>query len=246
VRKLILTATGFVFLTGATYLLSNAVGQEKPARGAPAAADDAPHRIGVIDVDFVWEKYDKVKVELEELKAELQATEEKLKQMQRNGQEKYEEYKGLKEGSPEKKAMEEKLNQMQALFDAKRKTFQNDLKREQAKLQLTIYQEIQDAVKTVATHNNITLVVKVSRNEAASLNDPARTQAMLAQSCIYHRKQDDMTDTVLNLLNKRYNQANPDAVNRIAPASGSEEAGTKKKSGSGKVKNADGKKPAGE
>ncbi|MBS0263233.1 MAG: OmpH family outer membrane protein [Planctomycetes bacterium] len=240
-RKLILTATGFVFLTGATYLLSPASGQDRAAKSAPAEDPSAPHRIGVIDVDYIWEKYDKVKVELEELKAEIQATEEKLKTMQRNGQEAFEEYKTLKDGTAEKKAKEEKLNQMQALFDAKRKTFQNELKREQAKLQLTIYQEIQDAVKTVANHNNITLVVKVSRNEAGSISDPARTQAMLGQPCIYHRKQDDMTDTVLNLLNKRYNQANPDAAGKVTPAGASEDAGTKKKP---KVKTADGAKKA--
>jgi Skp family chaperone for outer membrane proteins len=254
VKKLILTATGFICLAGGTYFLSDVLGQEKasrPAAGsvknAAPADDDQPHRIGVVDIDYIFEKYEKVKVEMEEIKAEIQQTEDKLKAMQKNGQEQYLEWKEMKDGTPEKKAKEEKLTQMQALFDAKRKSFQNELKREQAKLQLTIYQEIQDAVKVVANHNNITLVVKVSRNEPGSSSDPARTQAMMGQPCIFHRKQDDMTETVLSLMNKKYLKENPEAANRVTPASNEEPVIKKPKStgaagGGSKVKNADGNK----
>jgi Skp family chaperone for outer membrane proteins len=252
---MILTATGFICLAGGTYFLTNAFGQDKPARtaagqGKPAAVadDDQPHRIGVVDIDYIFEKYKKVQVEMDDIKNEIQETENKLKQMQREGQEKYEEWKALKDGTPEKKAKEEKLTQMQALFDAKRKSFQNELKREQAKLQLTIYQEIQDAVKVVANHNSITLVVKISRSELGSTSDPARTQAMMGQPCIFHRKQDDMTETVLNLMNKKYLKENPDAENRATQAGAEEPAGRPRPSGttggtgSKKVKTADGKK----
>jgi Skp family chaperone for outer membrane proteins len=256
VKKMILTATGFICLAGGTYFLTDAFGQDKPSRPAAGAAknaapaeDDQPHRIGVVDIDYIFEKYEKVKVEMEEIKAEIQATEEKLKDMQKKGQEQFVEYKEMKEGTPEKKAKEEKLTQLQALFDAKRKSFQNELKREQAKLQLTIYQEIQDAVKVVANHNNITLVVKISRNDPGSTSDPARTQAMMGQPCIFHRKQDDMTETVLNLMNKKYLRENPEAANRVTPAGNEEPVIKKPKSGGtagggGKVKNADGKKAA--
>lgn len=240
-RKLILTATGFVCLAGGTYFMTAASGQDKVRREAPAAAaDDAPHRIGVVDVEYIFEKYDKVKVEFEEIKADIQQTDEKLKGMQRNGQELFEELKTLKEGTPEHKAKQERLNLIQAQWDAKRKSAQTDFKREQARMQLTIYQEIQDAVKAVATHNNITLVVKVSRNEAGSTSDPQRTQMMMAQACIFHRKQDDMTDTVLNLLNKKYLRENPEAASNIRPA-GAEEPATDTKKPS-KVKTAEGKK----
>ncbi len=247
-RKLILTATGFVCLAGGTYFLTAAQGQDngKTRKETPAAEDkDIPHRIGVVDVDYIFENYKKVNAEMEELKDEVRKIEEKLKIMQRTGQDEFEVFKTLKDGSPEKKAKEEKLTELQARFDAKRKSSQNELKREQAKMQLTIYQEIQDAVKVVANHNNITLVVKASRNESGSASDPARTQVMMNQACIFHRKQDDMTETVLNLLNKKYLRENPEAANAVTPA-GNEEPAAKPKpgTGKGKVKTADGKKPA--
>jgi Skp family chaperone for outer membrane proteins len=237
VKKLILTATGFVCLAGGTYFLTAAWGQDK-ARKEAAADDAVPHRIGVIDIDFIFQNYDKVKVESEELNAEAQQMDEKIKSMQRSGQDQFQEFKELKEGSPEKKAKEDKLNLLGAQIEAKKKSFQNDLKRSQAKMNLTIYQEIQDAVKSVAVHNNITLVVKVARNEAASASDAQRLQMMFAQPCIYHRKQDDMSDTVLTLLNKKYNRENPDAAGKITPAGGEESTGKKKKN---QVKQADGK-----
>lgn len=243
-RKLILTATGFVCLAGGAYFLTPAQGQDngKTRKEAPAAEDkDIPHRIGVVDVDYIFENYKKVNAEVEELKDEARKTDEKLKVMQRQGQDKYEEYKTLKDGSSEKKAMEERLTQLQALFDAKKKSFQNEIKREQAKMQLTIYQEIQDAVKVVANHNNITLVVKASRNETGSASDPMRTQVMMNQACIFHRKQDDMTETVLNLLNKKYLRENPEAANAVTPAGNEEPAAKRKPS---KVKTANGTKAA--
>ena len=250
-RKLILTATGFVCLAGGTYFMTAAWGQESSkARKEAPAADDAPHRIGVVDIDFIFENYTKVKVELEELKAEVQQTEEKLKAMQRNGQELFEEFKTLKEGTPERKAKEEKLTMLQAQWDAKRKSAGNELKREQAKMQLTIYQEIQDAVKVVANHNSITLVVKASRNEAGSMNDPQRTQIMMNQACIFHRKQDDMTDTVLKLLNNKYLRDNPEAAAKTETPKEKEPvrpvSGEKKPGASNRVKTADGTKRAAE
>ncbi|MBI3865368.1 MAG: OmpH family outer membrane protein [Planctomycetia bacterium] len=234
-RKQILTAAGFLCLAGGTWLLTAAWGQDK--RRDAAEDDGAPHRIGVIDVDYVFENYEKVKVEIEGLKAELQSQDELIKGMQKRGQEMSEELKTLKEGTPEYKTKFEKVLQYQAQFDAKRKHFQVDFKREQAKMQLTIYQEIQDAVKSVANYNKLTLVVKVTRNEAGSTSDPTRTQIMMSQAVMFHRPQDDMSDMVKDLLNKRYNR---DAGN-VRPVGGEEPSGKKKTS---KVKTAGGSKSA--
>lgn len=226
-KKLILTAAGFLCLAGATYVVAFAAGDDKNRKDA--ADEGAPHRIGVVDIEYIFEKYDKVKAEFEDLKGQAQQQEDTLKAMQKRGQELVEELKSLKEDTPEFKAKQEKLYQYQAQFEGKRKQYQTEFKREDARIALTIYQEIQDAVKVVASHNNITLVVKCSRSEAGNANNPMKTQVMMNQAVVFHRKQDDMTDLVLKLLNQRYQKEYPDAKTRdkeeVRPASGEKKSG---------------------
>jgi len=62
VKKLILTATSFVCLAGGAYFLTDARGQDKTRNKEALTDDGAPHRIGVVDTDYIFEKYEKVKV----------------------------------------------------------------------------------------------------------------------------------------------------------------------------------------
>ena len=240
-KKLILTTTGFLFLAGASFFLANVSGRD-------SAADDAnaPHKIGVIDVEYITEKYERVKTDWEELKAEGQQLEEKLKGMVAKGTEMSNEYKTLKEGSAERKAMEEKITEYQAKYNAKQKLYKADFARDQAKMQVAIFQDIQEAVKAIATHNNITLVVKVSRTEGVNPNDMQRMTMAMQQPCVYFREQDDMSKAVVSYLNKKYLKENPDAANRVVPAGNEETTKPAKKAaaGSGKVKSAEGRKTA--
>src|SRR5258708_316412 len=73
-RKLVLTATGIICLAGTSYFFSTAWGQ---AGRKEAAVDDVPHRIGLIDINYVMQNYDKLKVLREEFSAEGQAEQEK-------------------------------------------------------------------------------------------------------------------------------------------------------------------------
>ena len=54
-RKLILTATGLLCLAGGSYFLNTTMGAPKEA------AEDVPHRVGLIDTQYVFEHYEKFK-----------------------------------------------------------------------------------------------------------------------------------------------------------------------------------------
>jgi Skp family chaperone for outer membrane proteins len=228
VKKLILTATGLIVLAGTSLFLASVSGDDKARREAPAE-DSATHKIGVVDVDYILEKYDRVKVELQDLKETGKALEDKLKQMAEKGAELQGEIKGMKEGTPEKKAAEEKLMEQSIKYNAKQKIYKNEWSRDYAKVQIAIYQDIREAVKAIAVHNGITLVVKASREDTVSTTDPQRAQMMMQQPCMFHRKSDDMSDAVISFLNKKYNRENPDAAARIVQTSAEEPAKPAKK-----------------
>ena len=69
-RKLILTATGIVCLAGGSFFLSDAY----PRAPSKDAAEDVPHRVGLIDMGYVFEHYEKVKYLSEEMNIELKDT----------------------------------------------------------------------------------------------------------------------------------------------------------------------------
>ncbi|MFN0054323.1 MAG: OmpH family outer membrane protein [Planctomycetales bacterium] len=202
VRNLILTATGLICLAGASYFLGSATG------AGEGKTEDVAHRIGLIDMAFVFEEYDKVKVLREDLKDAHEEAETKGKEKYRAIQELKQELSNFKEGAPDYVSRESKLASLASQFETFRQVTKRELARKEAKLVHTVYLEIQDAVEKLAKHNGYTMVLRFSREELNS-TDPQKVAQVLARPVIYHRKRDDMTDAVLKMLNNQYNKDAP-------------------------------------
>ena len=200
-KKLILTATGLLCLAGSSYLLSTGWGQEKkPAR---EAAEELPHRVGLIDIGYVFQNYEKLKYELTELSAEMKEAENRWKAKQQKGVELQNELRELNEDSPEFESRRNKLLKMSTDLEAERKMLGLDFQKKKAKLLHTAYLEIQDAVEQFCKTYKFTVIISFNRSDASS-SDPQRVNQLLSSPVVYHRKRDDLSQGVLDYLNKNY------------------------------------------
>lgn len=202
-RKLILAATGLACLAGISFSIATAQVDAQPAA-------EVTHKIGLIDMGYVFREYDKNKILNEELMLELQEAEGKMKQMVATLQAAQQQLKQLKEGTPEFAEREKKYAEMTTKFNTDQTMMKRDLQKKNAKITHTIYQEVQDAVARLARHNGYTLVLRFNREEISS-TDSQKLMETLNQQVVYHRNGDDMTDVVLDMLQKKYDKAKPTA-----------------------------------
>ena len=100
-KRTIFGAFALALLAGVLTLSGNAWSQNKEAAPAAAASNNAPHKVGLIDMAHVFKNYKKFESLREELKEEISASEEKAKLMQAELGEMQKTMKGLAEGGPE-------------------------------------------------------------------------------------------------------------------------------------------------
>lgn len=207
-RKLILTATGCICLAAGAYFLDTVVGQEKGPR-KEEGAEQIPHKIALIDMEYVFKNYEKLKYFQEELKSAAQEDRNILQKKFKKGQELAAELKDYKQDTPEYDAKVQKIQKLETDLKFEEKQNQIKLQRDIAKMNLTVYHEVHDVVEKFCKHNNYTLAVSFFRSEANS-SDPQRMMQIVSQPVVYYRKgengkcKDDLTEPVLKWLNEKY------------------------------------------
>ena len=227
-RKLILTATGILCLAGGTYFLGTTLGQDKKP-----AAEDVPHRVGLIDIKYVFDHYDKLKYLNEEIAAEMKDAQNKFTAKVKKGQEMQEQLRDLNEGTPDYTALESRLVKLGAELETEKKVLNNEFQKKQAKMLHQVYLEVYDAVEKFCNHHKFTVIIRFSRSDLSS-TDPAKVNQLMNQIVVYHRKRDDLTDGVVKYLNERLpstadskpvsDTKAPRKDKKVIPASGSKPA----------------------
>ncbi len=203
-KRLIVSAAAVALLAG---LLSKAWTQNPSARSGgarPAATSGA--KVGLIDMAYVFKNYSKFEALREDLKAEMQRSDEKARAMAQNIRKLQEELKQFQDGSPEYVAREKQLTELTADFEAFRKTTQRDLLRKESQIYKTIYLEVADAVSKYAYHFNYSLIIRFDREGLEDAVNPQDVLQKMQRQVVYHRSEDDITLSVLNYLNDRYKQ----------------------------------------
>ena len=196
-RKLILTATGIVCLAGGSFFLS-------ATRGAPPkeTTEDVPHRVGLIDIGYVFEHYEKLKYLNVEITEEMKEAQAKFTDKAKKGQEMQEKIKEFNEGSADYTALENKLVKLAAEMETEKKMLTNEFQKKRAKMVHQVYLEVYDAVEKFCNHHKFTVIIRFSRADLNS-TDPNRVNQLMNQIVVYHRKRDDLTDGVVKYLNDR-------------------------------------------
>jgi len=209
VKKLIVSLTAAAALIAALLTATPTQGQQAPAAQPAAARQVRPHQIGLIDMAYVFNNYEKFKA----MQAAVQAD---LKTVREQAQGTIDQIKALNEqltsgthrpNSPEYQQTEARIIQMQTELETKSRVIQaQNLKRE-AEIYKQIYLEVQDAIKVYADHYGYTLIIRFDRENVAESSDPQQVLQRLTRQVVYHRTEDDLTMVILTHLNQSYARA---------------------------------------
>jgi outer membrane protein len=221
VKKLIVSLSAVAALLAVLLTATQTRGQ---AGAAPAAARSArPHQIGLIDMAYVFNNYQKFKDLQESVKVGLQTTQDQAKKMVDAMNAKAEQIKSgeIKKDSPEYRKIEAELISMQAQLEALGKVTQNENLRKEAEIYREIYLEVQKTIQIYADHYGYTLIMRFDRESVAEASDPQQVLQRLTRQVVYHRGEDDLTMVILNQLNRQYQPsgARP-AATATTPAAG--------------------------
>ena len=191
------TSLILVVLTTAVLSLNSTVF----AQGQP---DNVPHRVGLIDMGHIFKNYKRVEDLLKDLKAEVSKTDQQAKSMANTIKQKSEQLKQLKEGTPAYTNLERQLAQEAANFETFRKVAQRDFLRKEAQIYRTVYLEVAEAVEKYAEYYKYTLVIRFNRDGVDDTQKTAEVVNRMNRQIIYHREEDDITTSILDYLNRRY------------------------------------------
>ena len=184
-----------------------------PAAGAPNSAMPSasgrvpPNGIAVVDTAYIFKHHARFDQEMKALKARVEAAENDLK---RDGEEikkmqdqlkTYDQQKTFNPGSPEYKKLEEAILKKTGDFNLKRSLQGKDFMEQEGKLYYKVSLEIDDAVKLIATRNNITLVLKFNGDDVDP-NDRNDILRNINKPIVYFDKSMDVTPFVLQELNR--------------------------------------------
>ncbi len=202
--------------------LACCIGLAAPAMGQsqPAAAPAAPVKIGLVDMARVFKEYNKFEDMRASLKAEMEVALAEAKRIAAEAEKVKEELKLLKAGSAEYIKRESDLAQLSSDFETKRKLANVQYQRKEAEIFQDIYVDSVGVIKLYAEHFKFSMVMRFNSAELDKTN-PSSLANGLNKLVIYHRPQDDITDAVIDYLNRKYTPVNP-AAGRAAtkPATG--------------------------
>lgn len=199
-KRLLVSATAMAVLACVTTFAGTAYGQTQPG------AASKPHKVGLIDMAHIFKNYKKFEALREDLKTEIEASDAQAKQMAAEAQRIQQELqsKTFAEGSPEWQQREKALLRLKADFEAFRQNAQREFLKKESTIYKTIYLEVADAVQKYAHYYNYTVVLRFSREGLEDTEDPREVLQGMNKQVVFHRPEDDITESVLDYLNRQY------------------------------------------
>jgi Skp family chaperone for outer membrane proteins len=201
----------------------------KSANNTPSAATKpASLAFATVDIENVFKKYDKFKVQQEEFSAAAIKKKQELMKLQAEGQDEAAKLAKMVPNSIDAKKIEDHLTQLKAQIEATREQAQRDFSLRETEMLVQTYKEVQAMVAALAQHKGLTYVLKVSSNPITASN-PDSVYAEMSKSVLYADPRNDLTEDVIYQLNARYKNsggvapkpaatARPAATNSAPPA----------------------------
>ena len=214
-KKVIVAASAIALLAGVLSLTGDAWSQQDP-KGA--AAPNVPHKVGLIDMAHVFKNYKKFEQLREDLKLEISASEEKAKAVQQETTTLQQQLKTFTEGSPEYTKTEKQLVQKAAEFEGFRREKSREFLKKESQIYSQIYHEVEDVVKLYANQFGYTLVIRFNREDPETDN-PQQVLQNMNRQVVFYREDDDITQKILNKLNKNHQSGEQRGGERAASPS---------------------------
>lgn len=188
----------------------DAQSQTPPRAAAPSTAH---HGVAVIDIRYIFNKYSRFQQGLEGWKHEMENTRGLLKKDAEGFEKQVEKLKALKPGTKEFKTLEEELARRESDQKVQVQIKEKEFNEKRAKLYLTAYQDISEAVKNYSDRNGISLVLDFN-GAPVDQNNPQAIQGEILKLVVYQNGI-DITPIILDDLNRR--AATPVARPPVSP-----------------------------
>lgn len=176
------------------------------------------HRIGLIDMAYVFQNYNKfeglraaLQSEIEKSDAEAKARVERLQKLQS-------ELKKYDSGGPQYEKHEKTVLEAKGDFDAFRASTQRKLARRESEMFKTIYTDVTAAVKLYAEYAKFDHVMRYNKKDVADTMAPQEAVQTMNKTFIYTKAENDITDTVLKYLNDQYGKTTGTGGTAVRPA----------------------------
>ncbi|HTQ39136.1 MAG TPA: OmpH family outer membrane protein [Pirellulales bacterium] len=186
--------------------MTSGVGQTQPMappmQGAPVAnAGLGVNGIAVVDVAYIFKKHARFLQEMDMMKQKVEAAEQGLKKDQDDLKRMSDQLKTFAPGSPDYKKMEADMLKKQGDINLNVSLQKKDFMDQEGRIYFNVSREIDDAVKQIATKNNIVLVLRFNGDpvDPADRNDILRG---INKPIVYYDQRMDITPYVLQDLNR--------------------------------------------
>jgi len=205
VNKYVLSASAVALVSAVLSLPSPAYSQGAAAATSAAPAASGPHKVALIDMAYVFKNYEKFSRLREDLKSEIQVSEEEAKSKAMALQEMQAKMKSFAEASPEFTQAEKQFASASADFEAFRRAAQREFLKKESQIYHTVYMDVTDAVTKYAKFYKYNLVLRFNREDLDTENAQKLIEGMNRQ-VVYFESENDITLSVTDYLNKKFGQ----------------------------------------
>lgn len=169
-------------------------------------AEALPHKVGLIDMAYIFKNYHRFKDLREGLKSEIAASDQKAKAMLGDIQRLQKQIKDpkFKEDSPQKKEWRNQYIEMTTKYQQYRQQEQEKFLEKESGIYKSVYSEVARTVAIYAKHYHYTLILRWNREGVESAKDPKTILARMNRLVIYVHEGQDITDVILDYLNGQY------------------------------------------
>lgn len=167
-----------------------------------------PHKVGLIDMAYVFKNYKKFKYLREDLKKEIQSSDAKAKGMVdqlKALQAKLKDNK-FKKDSPQVKAWRKQFIELTATYQGYRQEQQSKFLEKEAQIYKTVYLEVAKAVKIYADYYKFTLILRWNSEGVDKASDAKTILSRMNRQVIYVQEGLDITRVILDYVNGEFDK----------------------------------------
>ena len=195
-----------LILGGLAGCVGTALGQSPPAEPSKPEPPSAPPaalgtKVGTINLGRVWEEVDRIKTQGEQFKKDAAGRRRELAKMAEKIRAEIEHKNSLPPGSEAHGQSEARIAQLQKELQKARAKIEKDFARRQSELVATLYQEIQEAVGTIAKRRGLSMILKIS-DPPKTTDQTALASIFISQNVVYADPALEITREVIAKLNR--------------------------------------------
>ncbi len=164
--------------------------------------DQPGHRFAVIDVGHVFKTLPAIQAQISKVKAELQKHEAEVKQKRDALNQAAIRLKSMTPGTAEYNRQEELVASLDSKLRLDMRRRHNEMSEAEAKIYYDNYLSLSAAVKAVAVHNNINVVLRINGEDVDSQKRDSVTRHVM-RNIVFHDPGINITDTVMRYLEQQ-------------------------------------------